>query len=59
MYHDLREIYWLEGFKKNIAEFFARCPNGQQVKAEHQKSGGIIQEIPHLLGNGRTIIWTL
>ena len=26
IYHDLREIYWLEGFKKGIAEFVAKCP---------------------------------
>ena len=31
--------------KKDIAEFVAKCPNCQQVKAEHQKSGGLLQEI--------------
>ena len=45
MYHDLREIYWWEGLKRDIAEFFAECPNFQHVKAEHQKSGGLLQEI--------------
>ena len=31
--------------KKDIAEFIAKCPNCQQVKAEHQKSGSLLQEI--------------
>ena len=29
----------------NIAEFVSKCPNCQQVKAEHPKSGGLLQEI--------------
>ena len=31
--------------KKDIAEFVAKCPNCQQVKVEHQKSSGLLQEI--------------
>ena len=31
--------------KKDIEEFVAKCPSCQQVKAEHQKSGGLLQEI--------------
>ena len=31
--------------KKDIAEFVAKCPNYQQVKAENQKSGVILKEI--------------
>ena len=31
--------------KKDIADFVAKCPNCQQVKVEHQKSGGLLQEI--------------
>ena len=45
MYHDLREIYWWKGLKRDIAEFVAKCPNCQQVKVEHLKSGGLLQEI--------------
>ena len=29
----------------DIAEFVAKNPNGQKVKAEHQKHGGLLQEI--------------
>ncbi|XP_070036742.1 uncharacterized protein [Nicotiana tomentosiformis] len=41
MYHDLREVYWLNDMKRNIADIVARCPNCQQVKAEHQRLGGL------------------
>ena len=45
MYHDLKEIYWWEGLKRDIAEFITMCPNFEQVKAEHQNIGGLLQEI--------------
>jgi len=31
--------------KRNVADFVARCPNCQQVKAEHQRHGGLAQNI--------------
>ena len=48
MYHDLREIYLWESLKRDIAEFVAKCPNCQQVKAQHLKSGVLLQEIETL-----------
>ncbi|MCQ7632740.1 transposase family protein, partial [Salmonella enterica] len=45
MYRDLREVYWWNGMKRDIADFVAKCPNCQQVKVEHQKPGGMTQEI--------------
>ena len=45
MYHNLRDIYFWEGLKRDIAEFVAKCPNCQQVKAKHLKSGGLLEEI--------------
>uniref|UniRef100_A0A0V0GQI5 Putative ovule protein n=1 Tax=Solanum chacoense TaxID=4108 RepID=A0A0V0GQI5_SOLCH len=45
MYRDMRKIYWWNGMKKDIAGFVAKCPNCQQVKVEHQKSGGLSQDI--------------
>ena len=45
MYHYLPEIYWWEGLKTDIEEFVAKCQNCKQVKAEHQKSCGLLQEI--------------
>ena len=42
IYHDLREVFWCEGIKKDIAEFVAKCPNCHKVKAEHQKLGRLL-----------------
>ncbi|XP_049373445.1 uncharacterized protein LOC125838428 [Solanum verrucosum] len=36
MYCDLREVYWWNGMKKDIAEFVVKCPNCQQVKTDGQ-----------------------
>ena len=48
MYHDLKQIYWWDGMKKDIAEYVAKYANCQQVKAEHLKPCGINQiiEVP-------------
>ncbi|WMV54527.1 hypothetical protein MTR67_047912 [Solanum verrucosum] len=40
MYRDLREVYWWNGMKRDIANFVAKCPNCQQVKVKHQKPAG-------------------
>ena len=45
MYRDLREVYWWNGMKRNIADVVSKCPNCQQVKVEHQKPGVMTQEI--------------
>ncbi|WMV47194.1 hypothetical protein MTR67_040579 [Solanum verrucosum] len=45
MYRDLREVFWWSSMKKGIAEFVAKCPNCQQVKVEHQRPGGLAQNI--------------
>ena len=45
MYHDLREIYWWKGLKRDWAEFAAKCPNCKQLKVEHQKFGGLLRDI--------------
>ena len=37
MYRDLREVYWWNGMKRDIADFVAKCPNCQQVKVDYQK----------------------
>ena len=48
MYQDLKQLYWWEGMKRDVADYVARCLNCQQVKAEHQKPSGLLQrmEIP-------------
>lgn len=40
-----RRDYWCNGLKSDIVEFVAKCPNFQQVKAEHQRSGGLSRDI--------------
>ena len=41
MYHDLKQIYWWDGMKKDIVEYVAWCLNCLQVKAEHLNLGGL------------------
>ena len=43
MYHDLIEIDWWDGSKRNIAEFVEKCPSCQHVKAENLIPGGLTQ----------------
>ena len=45
MYHDLREVYWLEGMKRDIAKFVSKSSNCQQVKVEHQSPEGLDENI--------------
>ena len=40
MYRTLKEHYWWNGMKKEIASFVSRCLTCQQVKAEHQRLVG-------------------
>ena len=49
MYKTLKEHYWWNGMKKEIASFVSRCLTCQQVKAEHQKPEGKIQLLPILV----------
>ena len=46
MYHSIRDLYWWDGLKKDVADFVAKCLTCQQVKAEHQKPFGKLQPLP-------------
>ena len=48
MYKDLKRLYWLRGMKRDVAQFVSKCMICQQVKAEHQKTGGTLQPLPML-----------
>ena len=49
MYKMLKEHYWWNGIKKEIASFVSRCLTCQQVKAENQRPAGKIQLLPILV----------
>src|SRR5262249_19559100 len=48
MYHDIKASYWWFGLKKDVAKFVAACLTCQQVKFEHQRPTGLLQELPLL-----------
>jgi len=52
MYRDLKEYYWWNNMKCEIAEFVAKCLVWQQVKVEHQKPPGLLQPLPIRNGSG-------
>ncbi|CAN6455602.1 unnamed protein product [Victoria cruziana] len=42
MYREAKRCFWWPGMRKDIADFVAHCLICQQVKAEHQKPGGLL-----------------
>ncbi|CAN6476218.1 unnamed protein product [Victoria cruziana] len=42
MYRAARHHFWWPGMRKDIADFVAHCLICQQVKAEHQRPGGLL-----------------
>nr|GEY62503.1 putative reverse transcriptase domain-containing protein [Tanacetum cinerariifolium] len=45
MYHDLKKLYWWPNIKVDIATYFSKCLTCAKVKAEHQKSPGLLQQL--------------
>ncbi|XP_069152797.1 uncharacterized protein [Solanum lycopersicum] len=45
MYHDIKQIFWWDGMKMDIADYVVKCPNCHQVKTEHLKPCGLTQII--------------
>uniref|UniRef100_A0A7N2MWN1 RNA-directed DNA polymerase n=1 Tax=Quercus lobata TaxID=97700 RepID=A0A7N2MWN1_QUELO len=46
MYRDIRETYWWNNMKREIAQFVEQCLTCQQIKAIHQKPSGLLQPLP-------------
>ena len=46
MYEDLRQVFWWDGMKKDIAYFVACCDICNKVKVEHQKPARLLQPLP-------------
>ncbi|GJY42792.1 putative reverse transcriptase domain-containing protein [Tanacetum coccineum] len=57
MYHDLRDMYWWPRMKRDIATYVSKCLTCYKVKAEHQRSSGLLQqpEIPEWKWNKITM----
>lgn len=45
MYQDLKALYWWPTLKRDIATYVERCSICAQVKAEHQKPYGSLQQL--------------
>ena len=46
MYQDLKQRFWWHEMKREIARYVAKCLVCQQVKAEHQRTAGLLQPLP-------------
>ncbi|GJX60341.1 putative reverse transcriptase domain-containing protein [Tanacetum coccineum] len=48
MYHDLRDMYWWPGMKRDVATYVSKCLTCSKVNAEHQRPLVLLQqpEIP-------------
>ncbi|XP_052727736.1 uncharacterized protein LOC128195006 [Vigna angularis] len=45
MYEDLRKSFWWPGMKNDVARFVASCLTCQRAKTEHQRPGGLLQQL--------------
>lgn len=46
MYRDLRDTFWWNNMKREVAQFVAQCLTCQRIKVEHQRPGGLLQPLP-------------
>ena len=45
--------------KRDSAEFVSRYLTCQQIKAKHQRPGGLLQPLPIPSGSGSILLWIL
>ncbi|GKB95823.1 putative reverse transcriptase domain-containing protein, partial [Tanacetum coccineum] len=48
MYHDLIDVYWWRGMKRDIGIYVSKCLTCSKVKAEHQRPFSLLQQ-PEIL----------
>ena len=46
MYHSIRDLYWRDELKKDVADYMSKCSTCQQVKAQYQRPFGKLQSLP-------------
>ncbi|GJS44216.1 putative reverse transcriptase domain-containing protein [Tanacetum coccineum] len=44
IYHDLCDMYWWLGMKRDIAIYVSKCLTCAKVKSEHQRPSGLLQQ---------------
>ena len=45
MYRDLRQNFWWNGMKEDVARQVSKCLTCQQVKIEHKRASGLLQPL--------------
>jgi hypothetical protein len=45
IYMDLKELFWWNNMKREIAKFMSECHTCQRVKAEHRSPAGLMQPL--------------
>ncbi|GKF97329.1 putative reverse transcriptase domain-containing protein, partial [Tanacetum coccineum] len=48
IYYDLRDMYWWPEMKRDIATYVSECLTCANVKAEHQRPSGLLQQVDRL-----------
>lgn len=59
MFQNLRERYWWNNMKREIAGFVSKCLLCQKVKAEHRKPPGKLKPLEIQYGSGSISLWIL
>ncbi|GJU11280.1 retrotransposon protein, putative, ty3-gypsy subclass [Tanacetum coccineum] len=45
MYQDLKQLYWWQNMKADIASYVSKCLTCVKVKAEHKRPSGLLQQL--------------